>query len=316
MRHAFYRTSKKQKSDQQIDLHPLTLQFSNVELEQEFVSYDSEKDFTLQKRMFIFLSIIVAIGFGYSTRIPAVQQLGRDSVILLCIHWIILQFISSETWERFRFGFHLGFRVSRLVVFMRLLPGWILPRENENFFLAIVRRSCFSILLWMGWGSKLLFYQHILLHGISTAIIGMQLSVYVCSHLLYFRPNAQNWILSIWNAFNLLSETQLDVNEQQCSGNCTAECSILLLMAYAFYVFALPTLMVWAMEIQSRYQFVEQIADKEKWGDIQLYSCWKPEIVFSSGEIHSPQPVLTTVFSHRDLGYWLHTLCFHCDLCR
>lgn len=269
----------------QIELHPVSLKFSDNELEIAFSQSQSEKDHILQKTWFMPLSLLIVFVFSTVFQMPEAQQLSYLSVCILVFLWAILYLMPTPIYQHHRFLFHFVMRASRIVVFVLSIPKWIVPGENETFLLSLVHRSGITGLLWHGLGYRVRFYQYILLHGIQTAVVAFILSPYVCFHLLQHRPEAQNWIGFVWKKVNILLEIGEDSDSQQCDDNGVHKCSMMLYAAYGFYAFMLPTLLIWSIEIQSRYQFVEQKSREGKWKGYRLKSIWKPEVVLYSGKL-------------------------------
>lgn len=265
-----------------VSIHPLTLKFSEAELERAFAYREAEKDFVLTTKWFNTLSFLLLFAFGFSMRMAEAWKMQINLTGLYFFQYVTLRITPMQRWIRYRFLFHLGMRLTRLASFIWWLPVWVVPKGNVNILLSLINRSGVSILFWHGWGSKLLFHQYILLHGFLTGAVAIWLSPYVCSNL-EDRPEAQDWILSAWNFISSFFGSRWDLHSQ--SDVYTVDnCSFLLLILHAIYAFSLPTLMVWATEIHSRDQFVNEMARTERRKDIHLNSCWDPEIVFPNGE--------------------------------
>lgn len=285
MRRLFKSRDQRREGERQVDLHPLTLKFSIEDIESAFESSESKKEYMSTRGWFMRMSIFLSLIFGFASRTPGISLLSRNGGLLYFVQWFILRYVSSETWTRYRFWFHVGLKTSKLVMFMWSLNEWIFPGEGENIFIAAAQRSGVIMLFWNGWGTHLIFIEHILLHGITTGFVAFTLPSNVCVQLVSHRPDFQGWIFSIWETVSALFEVQLDSHVQQCDDNALQKCSILFLILVVLYGFALPSAIVWAAEIRSRHQFIEHMNENQRSDDIiHLSACWSAEVVFNNGK--------------------------------
>lgn len=284
MRRIHQSQKQSNQSELSIKLHSFSLVFSDAELEDAFELNQTKEDYVPTSIWFMISSFVVLSVNKYFSETPESWIIGSHLAALLFAQASILWLAPLKIWTLYSFPFHFCMRLTRLALFIWWLPVWVIPEGKTNIFLSLINRSGMTILFWHGWGYKLLFHKHILLHGLLTGFTTIALCPFVCishAHL----PQTQNWIPFVWD----LSNSIFDPLEKNSffDVDLVDKCSILLMMAHAFYAFALPTSLIWAMEIQSRHQFVEQMAITEKWRNIQLNSCWNPEVVQTSGTLTS-----------------------------
>lgn len=276
---------KSQETGKQISLHPFTLKFSDSKLEREFARSEAEKDYVPTNHWFILLTLFLFFVFGFSFQMSGIWRYGISLMLMLFGQWLVLRVTPICWWASYRCWIHFAMRTTRMILFIRSVPDWITFGENENVFLAMIHRSGISLLLWHGWGYKLLFHQFAFLHGFLTTSTTLFLPPLTCSHISIYQPGAQNWIHFIWERANPVLELQSG-HYTQLGEFGSNRCLLFLLMGHGLIAFALPTAITWATEIQSRHQFIEQRnMDQEREESIHLDSYWKEEVVMPSGKI-------------------------------
>ena len=280
-------------------LKPGLLRFSHPELERAFrrhrsetVLQSTELNFLKLNGVLYFLFVVpefISSNFTFNLAF-ALKLLGA---LLNILHYFMAQRLPAETWLQNRFVLVTLFRTARLLVFLTSVPLWIDDAEMDagTLFKATVLRTGLLVNVWYAIGMPLLFTEHLPLHGMHVAITALVTTNGTCGAVLE-TPASREMFREVWMKVNQLLLTLAGVSDLPCKRSADVEetlmfsCQGLLYISHLLIGFALPTLLLWKMEVASRQDFVRTMNQRRDMGRIRLDCSWIPDLSRIVGECY------------------------------
>jgi len=283
-------------------LSPLTLRFSNSNLEKEYETYRTNITLLATDWRFSMVNVCAYVPFlmmdvvlkrDVFTKAMALKCAGLGLVLL---QWLMQT--QKEFWIQHRWNLISFIRTLRLFVFLIGVSSWIdQPSVDvQTLFKTAVLQSGMLVNAWYSLGMPLMFFQHLVLQAIQVALTVYVTATPTCTKIFQTEDSRQLFAKvtdSVDSVLYVLAGMQrgTETGEQD---QLFELCPRLLVLGHCVIAFLLPSLVLWKMEIASRQYFVQELKRHEQWAHIQVDASWIPDIGRLLGKIlHILFPELT-----------------------
>lgn len=269
-------------------LNPLTLTFSDENLERKYITSIVQKDQHFQEFLFIGLETIMLVGMLFSSRVPTPTNLFLHSVTVLTLHLVLLKWVRMQFYIRYRFWFQLALRMYRAWIATKWFPLWIIS-ENQHFVQTFILRSGLTASFWYGIGMRTTIWHLIIFQSITIAYLIWSTSRAACVAIVESMGSSE--IIQIWNFLSEMVTGNLDslvfFNPPSCNADPCQLCFSLVVLAHVHIGIVFPFVLYWFLEIRSRHKYVENTNTNrnECQPYIDFNTFLKPEIVAYAGKI-------------------------------
>ena len=276
-------------------LHPATLKFSDRGLETEYASYRKTGTLLVAEDNFLRLNFLFYIIFVFSEVLSGrfTWNLGFRLKLLGCAvtlcHAGVMGVLPKETRARYHFLLTSFFRTVRLLIFFVSVRLWVNDPivDPRSMFKIAVLRTGLLVNVWYAMGFPLLFAEHLILHSIHVIVTLMATSPAACA-AIQESPVSQQLLREVWEQVNDVLTSLAGMpghpvhRRDPVSTSVPTEvlphaCGMLLIVAQLTVSFALPTYLLWHMEVMSRRSYVE---DKNRHSHVErvdLDCTWLPD---------------------------------------
>ena len=312
-------------------LHPATLRFSDSVLEKEYASYRKAGTLFIAEDSFLRLNFLFYILFVFSEVLSGgfAWNLGFRLKLLGCVltlcHAGVVRVLSNETRARHQFLVISFFRTVRLLLFLVSVRLWVNDpiADARSMFKIAVLRTGLLVNMWYALGFPLLFAEHLILHSIHVIMTLLATSPSACA-AIQESTASQQLLNEVWNRVNdvltsLAGMPGHPLHQRELASTSASvqllphACEMLLIVAQLTVSFALPTYLLWNMEVMSRRSYVEDKNRHSHLERVELDCTWLPDTarILGTSPHHTPQArtyIRSTTCTHRHHPSWiLHT---------